>query len=287
MKIVKFAAFYGFLFFTFSVYLFGQKLKAEDILAKHLESIGTKESRDKVKNRMVTGTSEFIVKVPYAKLTGKTLLVSEENNLFFLSSFNSPDYPFEKIVFFQKKVNIPFIRPGARSPLGNFLLSNSKFLSEGLLTGSISNGWFLSAQKNDRFFSLAGTKKIDGRETYVLNYLPKGGFSSDSSIKLYFDAQTFQHLRTEFRQKILSNNYQIGILGQSAELGTSNTFVEDFRDFKNEFGLNLPHSYKAFLAVDSRVGTSEFEWKINISQYLFNQKIDAGFFSFDEKEYSK
>lgn len=288
MKIVISSAFCILSVFAFSTVSLAQNLKAQDVLAKHLESIGTEESRKKIKNRMAIGTSEFIVKVPYAKLAGKALMVSDEDNLFLLSSFNSTDYPFEKVGFFKNKVDIPFIKPGARSPLGNFLLSNSKFLSGGVLTGSISNLWILSNSQKDKLnLSPAGTKKIDGREAFVLNYVPKGGFSSDASVKLYFDAQTFQHLRTEFHQKVLANSYPIGIFGQSADLGTSNTFVEDFRDFKSVDGLVLPHSYKILLLVDSRVGTSEFEWNINISQYLFNQKLDADFFSFDKQTSSK
>ena len=288
MNIIKSLTFCGLLVFTFLGFSFGQNLKVSDILAKHLESIGTKENRQRIKNRMAVGTSEFVVKIPYAKLAGKALLASEDDNLFFLSSFNSPDYPFERIGFFEKKVNIPFIKPGARSPLGNFLLSNGKFLGEGILTGSLSDLWFPLNSKIEKLnIELAGTKKIEGRETYVLSYAPKGGFSSDSSLRLYFDSENFRHLRTEFRQKIVSNNYQIGILGQSAELGTGNLLIEDFRDFKVVDELVLPHSYKVFLAIDSRVGTSEFEWNINFNQFLFNQKLDKSFFSFDEKVTSK
>ena len=46
--------------------------------------------------------------------------------------------------------------------------------------------------------SLEGTKKIDGKENYVLSYSPKGG--SDVDINLYFDKETFRHTRTEYKQ---------------------------------------------------------------------------------------
>src|SRR5262245_20463205 len=77
-----------------------QDLKAEDIIAKHLESIGTKEKRDEVKTRIAAGASSFESKQPDKKAVGKAVLVSDANNLFFLSSFNSTEYPFEKVGLF-------------------------------------------------------------------------------------------------------------------------------------------------------------------------------------------
>ncbi|HSK70167.1 MAG TPA: hypothetical protein VK892_00625 [Pyrinomonadaceae bacterium] len=260
------------------------ELKPEEIIAKHLDSIGSKEKRAAVKNRMAVAKSEFISKVPYGKLGGKALIVSDAGNLFFVSSFNSQNYPFEKIGLFDKKVTIPFIGSGKRSPLGSFLQENNKIISEKLLTGSISNSWaFLDSGTLKAKIDAAGTKKIDGRETFVLNYIPKGVSSSDFSIKLYFDAQTFQHLRTEYQQQLHARNYSIGVLGANSESGTRNLLIEDFRDFKNVDGLTLPHSYKLYLLLDGQDTTYEFEWNLEIAQYLLNQKLESNFFSFNEK----
>jgi hypothetical protein len=259
-----------------------QELKAEEAVSKHLDSIGTKQQRAEIKNRLVVGTSEFESKLPSRKTAGKVIFVSEANNLFFVSSFNSRDYPFEKIGFFKGKVNLPFITPGTRSPLGAFIADHHKILSDGLLTGSISGTWtLLNLQEQKGVFKSAGTKKIDGRETYALNYFPQGVGSSEFTVKLFFDSQTFRHVRTEYRRTIAPKQAIFGVLGQ--EGGVKISLSEDFGDFKNTGGLTLPHSYKIHYETDSTSGTYEYDWGFKVTQYLFNQKLDPNFFSFDEK----
>lgn len=269
------------LFFLFSVTLNAQKLTAEEIIAKHLDSIGTKEKRDAVKNRFAVGTSQFESKLPSRKTAGKAILVSEANNLFFVASFASQEYPFEKIGFFADKISLPFVTAGTRSPLGAFIADHNKVLSDGLLTGSISSIWsLLNPQIKSGKFDAAGTKKIDGRKVYVLNYFPSGG-SSEFTVKLFFDAENFQHLRTEYRRTIAPKVAAFGVLGQQS--GVKIELTEDFGNFKSADGLTLPHSYKLRYLTDSNSGVYEYNWGITISQYLFNQKLEANFFSFDEK----
>lgn len=263
-----------------------EDLKAEDIIAKHRESIGSQEKLTQIKNRLAVGTSEFIIKLPYRKLVGKALVASEINNLLFVSSFNSKDYPFERIGWFSNKISIPFVVPGAHSPLGGFLNENNKVLSEKLLTGSISSSWaLLDSDLNKSRLKIGGKKKIDGRETYILNYFPKQS-GSDFTIKLFFDAQTFHHLRTEYQYKYPSKEAQMGELGTGSP-GGRDVLIEDFRDFRDENGLVLPHSYKINLLIDRASKAGEFEWNITISQYLFNQTLKEDFFNFDNFDASR
>ena len=273
-----------FLFlFCFAETIKAQDLKPEEIIAKHLDSIGTSENRQSVKNRVAVGTSEFTVKVPYGTLVGKSLLASDElKNLIFISRFDSIDYPLEKIGLSSGKTKFSFIKPGVRSPLGSYLLVNDKILSKGLFGGSILPSWtLLKSGTADAKIENAGKKKINEQEVYILNYTPKSGFPADSSIKLYFDTKTFQHIRTEYRQNIGSKNfYPSGIFGaQTGE--TTNSLIEDFKDFKDVKGLLLPHSYKISLVLNGQAGTNEYQWNITISQYIVNQKLDNEFFSFN------
>jgi hypothetical protein len=259
-----------------------QELTPEEAIAKHLDSIGTKEKRDEIKNRLVAGTSEFASKLPSRKTAGKAIFVSDANNLFFVSSFNSREYPFEKIGFFKGKVNLPFVTSGTRSPLGAFIADHHKILSDGLLTGSISGTWtLLNLQEPKGVFKSAGTKKVDGRETYVLNYFPKGVSSSEFTVKLFFDSQTFRHVRTEYHRVVAPKEAVFGVLGQQG--GVKISLREDFGDFKETGGLTLPHSYKIHYETDSTSGTFEYDWGFRVIQYLFNQNLDPNFFTFDEK----
>ncbi len=259
-----------------------QDLKAEEIISKHLDSIGTKEKRDAIKNRLVGGTSEFESKLPSRKTAGKAVFVSEANDLFFVSSFNSKEYPFEKIGFFKGKQNLPFVTSGTRSPLGAFIADHNKILSDGLLTGSISQTWaLLNLQDQKGTLKSAGSKKIGGRETYVLSYSPKNGGSTEFSIKLFFDKQNFRHVRTEYRHVIAAKVETFGALGK--QTGVEISLTETFADFKDESGLTLPYSYKIQYLTDSNRGTYEYKWGFTISKYLFNQNLAPDFFSFEEK----
>jgi len=259
-----------------------QDLKAEEIISKHLDSIGTKEKRDEIKNRLVVGTSEFESKLPSRKTTGKAIFVSEANDLFFVSSFNSKEYPFEKIGFFKGKQNLPFVTAGARSPLGAFIADHNKILSDGLLTGSISQTWLLlNLQEQKGTLKSAGTKKIGGQNTYVLTYFPKSGGSTEFSVRLFFDSQNFRHIRSEYRRTIAPKQATFGVLGEQP--GVKITLIEIFSDFKNENNLTLPYTYKIQYMTESNSGTYEYNWGFKISQYLFNQKLAPDFFSFEEK----
>jgi len=276
----------GFLFlFLLHLSVFSlkaQELKAEEVIAKHLDSIGTKEKRDEIKNRLVVGTSEVESKLPSRKTTGKAVFVSEANNLFFVASFNSKEYPFEKIGFFKGKTDLPYVTAGTRSPLGNFIADHNKILSNGLLTGSISQTWnLLNLQDQKGALKSAGSKKIGGRETYVLSYFPKNGGSSEFSIKLFFDKQNFWHVRTEYRYVIDAKVETFGKLGQ--QTGAEVSLTETFGDFKDESGLTLPYSYKIQHLTNSNKGTYEYNWGFTISKYLFNQNLAPDFFSFEEK----
>lgn len=265
-----------------SIAVKAQDLKPEEIITRHLESIGTKEKRAAVKNRMAAGASTFQSKLPNRKTAGKALIVSEAaNNLMFISSFSSQEYPFEKIGFFSDKVSLPFVTAGAKSPLGTFIADHNKILSEGLFAGSISTTWnLLNPQFKKEKFGGGGTKKIDGRKTYVLDFYP-GGSSAEFTVKLYFDAETFRHVRTEYRHVISPREQKMGTLGE--QNGVKIALTESFADFKTIDGLTLPHAYKLHYVTDSNSGTYEYEWNVAVSQYLFNQKLAPDFFSFDEK----
>ncbi|MBC7901388.1 MAG: hypothetical protein H7070_15195 [Saprospiraceae bacterium] len=259
-----------------------QDLKTEEIVAKHLESIGTKEKREEINNRLAMGASSFESKLPSKKTGGKALIVSDGTNLYFIASLASKEYPYEKIGYFNEKISLPFVTSGTRSPLGAFIAEHEKLLSDGLFTGSISNTWaLLNWQKNKALIKSAGTKKIDGRKVYVLEYFPKGVGSSEFSIRMFFDTENFRHVRTEYRHDIASKEDTFGRLGRQA--GVKMRLTEDFGDFKDLDGMTLPHTYTLNYQTDSNSGTFEYIWGINLTQYMFNRKLDAGFFTFDVK----
>ena len=71
-------------------------------------------------------------------------------------------------------------------------------MKEGLLGGIFSTGWPLLNLKDKPVTLAYRETTIDGRRLHEIDYHPKQGFG-DMKIKLYFDMETYRHVRTEYR----------------------------------------------------------------------------------------
>ncbi|MGI8641887.1 MAG: hypothetical protein ACR2MG_18310 [Pyrinomonadaceae bacterium] len=272
MNIMKTSALFVLFLSIFSVSSFAQKMKAEDVLAKHLESIGTAETRASIKSRIAVG--DAVVKFISQKnqtSQGRIVLASTGEKNFFGMNLNSLDYQSEKFSFDGKKAKVGFVRAGTRSILGNFVLTNNILLEASLLAGTLSTSWALldMADKKAKL-SFDGTKKIDGKEVYAIGYSAKNG--GDIDITLYFDKQTFRHVRSEYK-RISSAGIGTSPDQSSRFSETRLKVTEDFSDFKDEKGLTLPHNYRIFYSIAGQGGTTEIEWQFNLTEFAFNQKI--------------
>jgi hypothetical protein len=267
--------------FVFAFLVSGQKMKAEDVVAKHLESIGTSEARAAVKSQIAVGDVKFkIISKKNIEVGGRIVLASAAAKNFFGMNLEAADYQMDKLSFDGDKVKASFVRPGQRSLLGNFVLSNDALLRESLLGGTLSTSWALLDMADTKAkLSYDGTKKIDGKETYVLEYSPK---SSNLTIKMYFEKDSFRHIRTEYKQ-----TFSAGIgkaANQSAGYDESRlTVTEDFGDFKKEKDLTLPHSYRLSYTVIGQSGTTEVEWTVNLTEFAFNQTLEDKTFDAEAK----
>lgn len=254
--------------------------KPEEIIAKHLDSIGTKENRAAIKNQMAIGTAQFSIlrsaaynrrKLPI----GSAVIISEGGKMFFGTKYDAPEYPFDEIVYDLKGVNVPFNENGTRSILGDLILKYRYLVSEGLFGGSISTAWSaLNLEAHGAKLKGGGKKKIDGRQAYAVTYSPKG--NSAFSIKLFFDAENFQHLRTEYQQTIAAP-MAADLRNSAQQKQTVKKLTEDFSNFKEVDGLTLPYSYKINYLDDGNT-TTEYEWNLEFKEYIYNQKIDAATF---------
>ena len=276
MKIFQLSAFFALFFFALSFSAFSQKMKPEEILAKHLESIGTAEARSADKNRIMVGDANVIfVSQKNLPAQGRIVLASDGEKNFFGMSTNSLDYPSEKFSFDGNNAKVAYVKVGVRSVLGNFISSNKVLLEESLLGGTLSTSWAL-LHMSDKKVKLTneGTKKIDGKEVYAIGYSAK----SDVDITLYFDKETFRHVRTEYKR---TSSAGIGKLPeQSSQFSeTRLKLTEDFSDFKAENGLTLPHNYRINYSITGQNGTTEIQWNFNFNEFAFNQKLDAGTFN--------
>ena len=287
MKVLKLLV--GSLILVFFVStVFAQKMKSEDILAKHLESIGTAETRAAVKNQLAVFEVQLVIKGNANTIKGKALILSDTNKTLWGMNFNSNDYPQDRFGFNGNEVKVGYIRPGIRSQLGGFIYSYKEILKEGLLGGTFSSSWNLLNTDNKKAkISYDGNKKIGSQDTYVLSFSPKTG--SDLTIKMYFDTKTFRHVRTEY-SRVVSARQGNSIDTSAAQGSDFYKLTEDFSDFASLSGITVPKTYKISYSTNnnstvrtSAISNQELEWRFNLTNFSINQELDKNSFDIDAK----
>jgi hypothetical protein len=255
-----------------------QKITAADLIAKHLESIGSAAGRASVKTRIIAGSAQVIFRTePSGQAVGRAVLASEGAKTLLGMSFPSPVYPREQFGFNGNSFIAAFVTPGTRSVLGSFLMTNDVIFKQGLIGGVLSAAWPLSdfESRNARAEYL-GVRKIDDRMFHALRFIPSRG--SDLKITLFFEQDSFRHVRTEYERVIpapMDTRSYTNVQTRESRY----KMIEDFSLFKPEGELKLPHVYTIKLSVDTQGGTFLAEWTIKLTQFSFNEKIDPNSFS--------
>lgn len=174
----------------------------QELIEKHMASIGTPEARTAAKNRVAQGTARYEVTTGGAgHIDGQCTVLSEAKNAREVWRFNTTNYRGEDLQTDGNKVqvskgtyvsNVP--NEPRRSVLGDFLYNEAALLREGIFFGTIGVNWpLLDAKYNSAKLSYEGVKTINGQQLHEVKYTPKK--KSDAEVKLYFDEQ-FHHVLT-------------------------------------------------------------------------------------------
>ena len=249
------------------------KVKPEELVAKHIDAIGTAEARKSDRSRIVAGTSLMNLKTGgRGNSTGPALLASQKEKVLLKAEFTSAGYPFEKIGFDGRKLHAKQYSPGVRSPLAEFFMSHDVVFSEGLLGGTLSSAWpLLNFAARGAKLQYGGTDKVNGRQTHKLKYVPREG--GELKITIFIDAENFQHLRTEYERVIVAPMGPTP--GASASMREMRyKLVEDFRDYRAEGGLTLPHTYTIQYTVSRLNQPLALDWTFNFTRFTFDYPIE-------------
>src|SRR6478672_1119939 len=115
--------------FAASGIAYAQKITAEEIVEKHLSSIGPPVARGALVNQVAAGLVEYkVLRAGGRGGNGKIVLASEANKLLFGMTFPMPTYPAETIIFDGKKVRVNFAYNNVRSYLGDFIYKNESMI---------------------------------------------------------------------------------------------------------------------------------------------------------------
>ena len=248
------------------------KITAEEVITKHLESIGSAQARAAVKSRIIQGSVIAAVRIGGSgQANGGAVLASAGQMSLIGLIFGPQEYSNEKAAFNGKKLSLGELRPGVRTNLGGFFLNHDFIFREGLLGGTLSSAWpLLDLGSRSPKLKYVGLKKINNQQTHVLKYEPRSGGNLD--IRIYFDVETFRHLRTEYEQDFPPS--PVTSPEQAArQKETHLKLTEEFSDFKTEGGLTLPHTYKMQLSFDTSNNPLLQDWLLSLTQFVFNRPI--------------
>ena len=255
-----------------------EKLTAEQVVARHLEAVGAAETRESIKSRIINGAAVVTIREPsIRRVEGQAVLASQGEKSLFGMGFQDAAYAQERFGYDGSKVSIGYIKAGERSVLADFVNTSKEIVGQGLLGGSLSEAWaleYLAARKPK--LEYGGTKKVGDRPAYELKYFPRGG--SDLRISLFFDAETFRHVRTEYKRTVAAQMSGGIDADKTGQRESRYRMAEDFSDFRKEGGLTLPHGYKITLEVDASKGAFRADWEMKLAQFAFNQPIQPGSF---------
>ncbi len=263
-----------------------QKIKAEDLVSKHLASIGSAEAFAAVRNRATSGTVRLIFRLGnQGQLEGKGNIISEGRLIRIGMNFLARQYSMEQLAYDGEKVTVGQIEPGRRSQFSEFVYQHDVLLKEGLLGGTTTTAWaLLDTAGRQPKLSYNGLKKFEGRQLHELRYKAKKG-QGDLQVSLYFEPETFHHVASQYRLTQPPPMAPGPVAGPGPELTGSGrlkdtiyTIVEQFGDFKAVDSLTLPHSCKMVFTVEGQNQTFLTEWDVAITQVAHNAQMDPKFF---------
>ena len=248
---------------------------AEELVAKHLDSLGDANARASVKTRVAEGTVHFQQLVGGPETwTARSALVSEGDRKFhFMMKFANNEYRGEQFITDGTTIEVTGLTAQFnRSTLGTFIFVQDAILREGLLGGVLSTAWpLLDVTRRQPKLSFAGLKKTDGRQLYDLGYVPRT--RSDLDIHLYFEPETYHHVMTVYSLTVEPTIRRE--MANARQFENRTRLEERFDEFKTTDGLTLPTRYQIPFAEEVQNGRSTLvEWDIAEHAVANNISLD-------------
>ena len=254
-----------------------QKMAPGEMVAKHLESIGSSGALSAVKSRTSQGEGQVAVVVGgKGNMAGPAEFITEGRKASFQLALEFQEYRGERLVFDGQTVEVATLRDVKRSRLEAFIHQFKEIMGEGLFGGTLSTGWaLLDVEGRAPKLEYQGVKKIEGVELHQLQYRARKG-SSELKVWIYFEPQTFRHVKTVY-QLIIPPPAVTRPEESSRQVETRYKLVESFGDFRNVDELLMPYQWNIRLTTEGR-NTSVWEWDMVFARISQNQPIDPKVF---------
>lgn len=244
-----------------------KKLTGEEIINKHLDAVGGRDRLAKFKTRVAVGTVK-----KENEPEGQLAVMSEAPNRISVF-YGLRDFDL-RMVYDGSRA---FIRPVWGRQYANISDKYQKILASGLMFNSMSvYNLIATSQPGAVKFESKGMKKAGGRQAYVVEVKPL----KESAMKLYFDAENFMWLRTEYGSASVSKElgaFTNDVVNQGGSEITVDFYIET-SDFRDVDGVKLP--FKFVQVVTSPILRQRAVGTISgtIREYIHNGDIDPKMF---------
>ena len=244
-----------------------QKLTGDEIIEKHLAAIGGREALAKMKTRVAIGSvrKEDEPEAQFALMSEAPNRVS--------AAYIFRDFDL-KMIYDGKSAHLV---PSMARQYGAITTKYEEIAASGLMFNQMSlYNLLTSPEAKETKFEAAGTKKINGRLAYAVNVKPKKG----SGAKLYFDAETFMWVRTDYGKVSFSremHGFTNDVVNQAGNEVTIDFYIET-SDFRDVDGVKLPFKFEQVMTSPIMRQKSVGTITGTIREYRHNVEIDPKMF---------
>ena len=220
----------------------GDKLSAEELISKHIDSVITAKMANPPLGRAGSGVAvRDVLLGGTGHREGKATFVSKADDFQLVLDFTSADYQGEQITWSGGKARVSASGIDKFSAMAQFVQTHEMILRDGLLGGTLNNGWALmTTNVHNPKIHYDGLKKHGGRMLHQITYTPRKG-DNDMTIRIYLEPDTFRHVVTTYE-------FEGQVAAMAGNMPDAQKIVErieeTFSDFKQEGGLTLPHHWQ-------------------------------------------
>ncbi len=245
-----------------------QSLTAAEIVNKHLSAVGGRQPLAGFKSRVAIGT----VKKENDPEFRMAIVSEAPNRVSAIYVFENYDW---HLTYDGNKAIVSGIRfPRELSPLQD---KYQEMLTSGLMFNSISlYNILIDSESYGAKLEAKGMKKIKGRPTYVVEI--KRGKAAPA--RLYFDAESFMWIRTEYGSASVSKptGQFTNAVVPHGEDEWSVDFYFDTSDFREVDGVKLPFKFEQVITYPVLRQKKSGIISGTISEYQHNVPIDPKMF---------
>ncbi|HKP85355.1 MAG TPA: hypothetical protein VJZ26_04615 [Blastocatellia bacterium] len=244
-----------------------QPLTGAEIISKHLAAVGGKEALARIKSRVAIGSVKKESE-PDAQMAIMSEAPNRVSAMYVFKDFTwQLTYDGKNVIF----------RPTITKEGALVERKYREMLTTGALFNSISLYNILTTGESDDLkFEARGAKKVRNRSAYVVEV--KRGKAQP--LRLYFDAETFMWVRTDYGSVSFAKNMGkfTNDVVQHGEDQTDVDFSFETSDFKEVDGVKLPFKFEQTVAFPLIRQKSAGSITGTIKEYRHNVPIDPKMF---------